>query len=92
MYALLIQTEHFKHLIKKEQNEFVVKYLTNERIEELFSSFEQYKKIYLTTPIVGVAAFVKQRQEDKYQILENQDSKQGEKEFVKWIEEKSTNL
>lgn len=92
MFALLVQTEIFKHLIHREKELWIAKDLNNERFEELFESFQVYKNIYLTLPVSGVAAFVKERESGKCIVLKNVDTKMGEREFLNWIEQMSQQL
>ena len=92
MFAILLQFENkdqkIKHLIYKENKTFVVKNLNNERFEEIFDQWLDYKKIYIQPFETAICAYTKEKENGKYQVIESVDSRIGFDDFMKYVDEK----
>ena len=92
MFAILLQFENkdqrIKHLIYKENKTFVVKNLNNERFEELFDAWTDYKNVYIQKFDTAICAYTKERDNGKYQVIESVDSRIGFDDFMKYVDEK----
>lgn len=90
MFALLVQADvkiPFKHLVYKEQDKWIARCLMTERFDYIFSSWEEYKNLYILNQESVSCAFMKKTNKG-FTAIDHFTSKENKTQFLEWVENK----